>query len=70
MFCRFPGPQSKGSLRGMAGGGLQPTPRREGSPGPHLGGVSQHALRQTPPQLMATAASGMHPTGMHSCFPR
>ena len=53
-----------------------------GSPGPHpgeslgpypggsrstLGGVSQHALRQTP-QQMATAAGGTHSTGMHSCF--
>ena len=32
-------------------------------------GVSQHALRQTPPpQQMATAAGGTHPTGMHSCL--
>ena len=49
-----------------------------GSPGPHPGGklrglqahtlgVSQHALRQTPPQQMDTAAGYMHPTGMHSC---
>ena len=30
------------------------------------GGVSQHVLRQTPQQT-ATAASGTHPTGMHSC---
>ena len=32
--------------------------------------VSQHALGQTPypPGEMATAADGMHPTGMHSCF--
>ena len=45
------------------------------SPGPHPGGVSrltpggglsQHALRQTPSQT-ATAAGGTHPTGMHSC---
>ena len=28
--------------------------------------VSQHALRETPPEEMATAADGMHPTGMHS----
>ena len=33
-----------------------------------LGGVSQHALRQTIPQQTATAAGGTHPTGMHSCF--
>ena len=32
-----------------------------------VGGVSQHALRQTP-QQMATAVDGMHPTGMHSCL--
>ena len=53
-----------------------------GSPGPHPGGklrvwpwslqahtqvVSQHALRQTPHQLTATAVGGTHPTGMHSC---
>ena len=31
------------------------------------GGVSQHALRQTPQQT-ATAAGGTHPTGMHPCF--
>ena len=31
-------------------------------------GVSQHALRQTPPaKPMATAVGGTHPTGMHSC---
>ena len=30
--------------------------------------VSQHALRQTPPGEMATAADGTHPTGMHSSF--
>ena len=52
-----------------------PTPRgvsrptAGGSPGPPLkGGVSQHTLRQTPaPQLTAIAASGTHPTSMHSC---
>ena len=33
----------------------------------HTWGVSQHALRQTPPcQQTATAAGGMHPTGIHS----
>ena len=51
MPCRFPGPSPGRGLRGLAGGG--------GSPGPHpvgggfqahtRGGVSQHALRQTPP---------------------
>ena len=30
------------------------------------GGLSQHALRQTPPT--ATAAGGTHPTGIHSCL--
>ena len=53
-------PTPKGSLRGLARGVSRPTPRRA---------VSKHALRQTP-QLMATAADGTHPTGMHSCFPR
>ena len=53
--------------------GESPGPHLRGSPGPHLDGspgthqgVSQHALTQTP-QQMATAAGGMHPTGMHSC---
>ena len=54
-----PTPKGGEDLRGLAGGM---------SPGPHPGGggVSQHALRQTP-QLTATAAGGTHPTGMHSC---
>ena len=39
-----------------------------GVPGPQGGWlVFQHALRQTPPGEMATAADGTHPTGMHSC---
>ena len=66
-----PGPHT-GGLQAHTGGSPAHT---QGSPGPHLGkgvGVSQHSLRQTPPgppapQLMATAAGGMHPTGMHSC---
>ena len=49
-------PTPRGKLRGLVGGGVSR---------PTLGGVSQHALRQTPPT--ATAATGMHPTGMHSC---
>ena len=72
MPCRFPGPHPKGSLWGLAGGGgLQahtcrgsPGPHPGGSPGPYpggRGGVSQHALRQTPP------AGGTHLTGIHSC---
>ena len=63
-----------GGLQAHTGGGSwgvwpggSPGPHPGGSPGPHLGGVSQHALRQTP-RLMATAAGGTHPTGMHSCF--
>ena len=32
------------------------------------GRVSQHALGRHPPPPAATAADGMHPTGMHSCF--
>ena len=55
MLCRYPDPHPGGSLRGLAGGVFRPTPRgevqgsgQEGSPGPHRGGGSQHALRQTP----------------------
>ena len=36
-------------------------------PGPGVC-VSQHALRQTALQQTATAADGMHPTGMHSSY--
>ena len=59
-----------------------PGPHPGGSPGPHpgglqahtwwdlqvhtQGGVSQHALRQSPPT--ATAAGDTHPTGMPSCW--
>ena len=68
----------KGELEGSGWGGVsRPTPgggglqahTQGGSPGPYLGGggISQHALRQTP-SATATAAGGMHPTGMHSCF--
>ena len=50
MPCRFPGPHPRGSLKGLAWGvgGLQAQTQGE-SPGPDLGGVSQHALRQTSP---------------------
>ena len=63
----------RGEVEGSGWGGLQahtqgsPRPTPWGVPGPHQGGVSQHALRQTP-QQMATAAGGIHSTGMHSCF--
>ena len=40
MPCRFRGPHPRGSLRGLAAGSLEAHTR---------GGVSQHALRQTPP---------------------
>ena len=53
-------------------GGSRLTPRAVSRPTPGgvqaLGGVSQHALRQTLPQQTATAAGGRHPTGMHSCY--
>ena len=78
---KSPGPHPGGKLSGLAwGGGVsRPTPRgrlrvwpgglqahtQGGSPSPHLVGVFQHVLRQTP--LTATAAGGTHPTGMHSC---
>ena len=75
--CLGPGPGWR--LGGVAGGCLgphpgggwgvdRPTPKGCVSR-PTPGGVSQHALRQTPPpKQTATAAGGMHPTGMHSCY--
>ena len=53
-----PGPHPGGRLRGLAGRGVSgPTPgggdcrtTPGGCPSPGPGGVSQHALRQTPPQ--------------------
>ena len=56
----------QGGLQAHTGGGVSRPTLGEGSPGPHLGGVSQHALRQTPPWT-ATAMGGTHPTGIHSC---
>ena len=47
-----------GSWGGSGQGGLQAHTQ---------GGLSQHALRQTPPPT-ATAVGSTHPTGMHSCF--
>ena len=75
MPCRSPGPHPGGSIRSLSGGVSRPTPRGEvvgsgqGGLQAHTweGSISQHALRQTPPQLTATAAGGTHPTGMHSC---
>ena len=67
-------PTAKGRLRGIWPGGVsRPTPKGEvegdlargGLQAHTRGGLSQHALRQTPPT--ATAAGGTHPTGMHSC---
>ena len=43
-----PGPHPRGKLRGLTGGGLQ-AHTRGGLSRPRPGGVSQHALRQTPP---------------------
>ena len=57
--CLGPG---LGRLRDLPGGGVSR---------PRPGGVSQHALRKTPPphpQQTATAMDGTHPTGMHSCL--
>ena len=55
------GPHPGGRLGGSGWeGGFRPTPGD--------GGVSQHALRQTPQQT-ATAAGGTHPTGMPSYLP-
>ena len=69
-------PTPRGEVEGSGLGG-SPGPHPGGSSGTHVGegvsrptpgGVSQHALRQTPPQQTTTAAGGTHPTGMHSCF--
>ena len=69
-------PTPRGVSRPTPGGVSRPTPRGvsrptpEGSPGPQVGEVSQHALRQTPlthTHQTATAAGGTHPTGMHTC---
>ena len=60
MPCRSPGPHPGGRLRGLAG---------RGSPGPHPGRVCIPACTEADtalPQQTATAAGGMHPTGMHS----
>ena len=67
MPCRFPGPHPGGKLRGLVG---------EGCLQAHTwGGVSRPTPRgcipactEADPSLVATAAGGMHPTGMHSCF--
>ena len=65
-------PTSRGEVEGLARGVSRPTSR--GSPSPHLG-VSRPTPREVcipacteadPPT--ATAADGMHPTGMHSCL--
>ena len=58
-------PTPRGRLRGLAGEGLQA--HIQGGVQAQAWGVSQHALRQTPPQQTATAVGGTHPTGMHSC---
>ena len=51
-----PGPHPRGKLRGYGQGVSRPTPKGKlrgiwpgGSPGHTWGGLSQHALRQTPP---------------------
>ena len=75
-----PGPHPGGEAGGSSlGGSPGPHPGGSwgvwpgGSPGPHLGGcISQDPAfteADTPlPQQMATAAGGMHPTGMDSCL--
>ena len=57
-------PTPRRSLGPHPGGSPGPHPEECVYPGPHLGGVSQHALRQT------SSPRGWllpHPTGMHSC---
>ena len=57
-----PGPHPRGKLRGSGRGVYRPTPwgacLPRGVPAP--GGWR--------PPVMATAAGGTHPTGMHSCL--
>ena len=52
----------------MVPGGGMPAPRGVPAPGEGVVAWSGGCLVETPPR-MATAAGGMHPTGMHSCFP-
>ena len=68
-------PTPRGKLRGQAWGVSRPTPG--GCLQAHTQGVPRHTPSggiipacteaDTPPQQMATAVGGMHPTGMHSC---
>ena len=71
-------PTPRGEVEGSGLGGVsRPMPVGDfqahtggGSPGPHPGGCIP-ACTETdtpPPQQTATAAGGMHPTGMHSCY--
>ena len=65
-----PGPHPGGRLRVWPGGSPGSPPVGVSRPKPRgVGvGVSQHAMRQTPPpQQAATAGGSTHPTGMHSC---
>ena len=75
MHYRSPGPHPGEKLRGLAWGSLQAhtggvlQTHSKGGLQAHTwggGGLSQHALRQTPKQT-ATTAGGTHPTGIHSC---
>ena len=55
-------PTPRGEVKGSGMGGLQVHTRGRGVIQAHTWGVSQHALRQTPP------VPSTHPTGMHSCY--
>ena len=55
-----------GGCPGPHPGGSRSTPRWGVQVQAQKGGVSQHG-EADPPQQMATAAGGVHPTGMHSC---
>ena len=70
----------RGEVGGVCLGGLRPTPRGEvggsdqggfqahtwGGPSPGPGDIPACTEAEPPPQQMATAAGGTHPTGMHS----
>ena len=54
--------------RPTPGGVSRPTPGGGGCPGSGPGGCILACTEADTPQQMATDASGIYPTGMHSCF--
>ena len=58
-------PTPKGEVKGSGRGG-SPCPHPGG--GACCGGSAPDGCGDTPPLVMAAAAGGTHPTGMHSCL--